>query len=102
MAQVRVLPGGEVLRSGMSVADAASSRDALAKGIYTRLFDWAVESVNAATDPDGRPPSRIIGVLDIFGFEDQWRNGFEQLFINATNEALQHVFNDTIFKAEVG
>lgn len=27
-------------------------------------------------------------------------NGFEQLFINTTNESLQKLFNDIIFRAE--
>lgn len=43
----------------------------------------------------------MIGVLDIFGFEDQKINGFEQFLINSTNEALQAVFNDSIFRTEV-
>jgi myosin heavy subunit len=79
-------------------------RDALAKALYTRLFDWTVAAINSAVSPaEGAlraAGERIIGVLDIFGFEDQLSNGFEQLFINTTNESLQAVFNAQIFKAE--
>ena len=38
--------------------------------------------------------------LSQFGFEDMKVNGFEQLFINTTNEQLQRLFNDIIFKQE--
>lgn len=112
VTMVRKLPGGEVNVGRLKVLEAEALRDALAKAVYTRLFDWTVEAVNRAIDDDategpgtraegeGKSTRHVIGVLDIFGFEDQWSNGFEQLFINATNEALQHVFNDQIFRAE--
>lgn len=103
-AKVRELPGGESLVSANSAVEATSLRDALAKALYTRLFDSTVEAINSAISPAegalGAAGERIIGVLDIFGFEDQLSNGFEQLFINTTNESLQAVFNAQIFKAE--
>jgi myosin heavy subunit len=42
-----------------------------------------------------------IGLLDIFGFEDMAINGFEQMFINLTNERIQHLFNSIMFDREV-
>nr|GMC73655.1 myosin-6-like isoform X1 [Ipomoea batatas] len=47
---------------------AATSRDALAKTVYSKLFDWLVEKINNSIgqDPDSR---LLIGVLDIYGFE---------------------------------
>jgi myosin heavy subunit len=59
-----------------------------------------VTRVNWALDKDESENPYVIGVLDSFGFEDMTINGFEQLFINTTNEMLQKVFNDIIFKEE--
>lgn len=47
---------------------AVLSRDALAKVIYSRLFDWLVNKINSSIGQD--PHSKfLIGVLDIYGFE---------------------------------
>ena len=76
---MRELPGGESVISSNTSADATSHRDALAKALYTKLFDWTVEAINRAILPPagalGAAGERIIGVLDIFGFEDQRVNG---------------------------
>ena len=73
-------------------------RHALAKATFSRLFDWLVQRANKAFDKSDQ--SQFIGILDIFGFEDMATNGFEQVFINTTNEQLQKVFNDLVFEAE--
>ncbi|KAK6143975.1 hypothetical protein DH2020_020795 [Rehmannia glutinosa] len=71
---------------------ATSSRDALAKIVYTRLFDWLVDRINSSIGQD--PNSKyLIGVLDIYGFESFKTNSFEQFCINLTNEKLQQHFN---------
>uniref|UniRef100_A0A2N9EFJ8 Myosin motor domain-containing protein n=1 Tax=Fagus sylvatica TaxID=28930 RepID=A0A2N9EFJ8_FAGSY len=47
---------------------AVASRDALAKTVYARLFDWLVDKINRSVGQDLN--SRVqIGVLDIYGFE---------------------------------
>ncbi|XP_077236357.1 myosin isoform X2 [Tasmannia lanceolata] len=78
---------------------AIASRDALAKTIYSRLFDWLVEKINRSVGQD--LDSRIqIGVLDIYGFECFTNNSFEQFCINFANEKLQQHFNEHVFKME--
>lgn len=45
---------------------AMNSRDALAKHIYAKLFNWIVEHVNKALHSSVKQHS-FIGVLDIYG-----------------------------------
>ncbi|KAJ6698250.1 MYOSIN [Salix purpurea] len=78
---------------------AVASRDALAKTVYARLFDWLVEKINRSVGQD--PTSQIqVGVLDIYGFECFKYNSFEQFCINFANEKLQQHFNEHVFKME--
>jgi myosin heavy subunit len=65
--------------SPQTADQARDSRDALAKALYSRLFDYLVARTNAAFDVDPDPSSSFIGILDIFGFEDLTPNGFEQV-----------------------
>ncbi|RLN87510.1 hypothetical protein BBJ28_00020393, partial [Nothophytophthora sp. Chile5] len=80
--------------------NAVYARDAIAKALYSRLFDWVIVQVNASLGHDPAPLP-YIGVLDIFGFESFQRNDFEQLLINYTNEVLQATFNNQVFIAEM-
>ncbi|WZY68274.1 hypothetical protein YC2023_000514 [Brassica napus] len=78
---------------------AVTSRDALSKTVYARLFDWLVDKINRSVGQD--PNSRFkIGVLDIYGFECFKSNSFEQFCINFANEKLQQHFNEHVFKME--
>uniref|UniRef100_A0A0D3FMK2 Myosin motor domain-containing protein n=1 Tax=Oryza barthii TaxID=65489 RepID=A0A0D3FMK2_9ORYZ len=89
----------EIITRTLDPASALVSRDALAKTIYSRLFDWIVEKINVSIGQD--PNSKqLIGVLDIYGFESFKINSFEQLCINYTNEKLQQHFNQHVFKME--
>ncbi|KAK3165261.1 hypothetical protein QOZ80_1AG0030990 [Eleusine coracana subsp. coracana] len=88
-----------VITTSVGPQSATVSRDGLAKQIYSRLFDWLVNRINASIGQD--PTSnQLIGVLDIYGFESFKTNSFEQLCINFTNEKLQQHFNQNVFKME--
>ncbi|XWS36516.1 hypothetical protein CRYUN_Cryun20dG0091400 [Craigia yunnanensis] len=89
----------ETIIKWLDPESAAFSRDALAKILYSRLFDWIVDKINSSIGQD--PDSKIlIGVLDIYGFESFKTNSFEQFCINLTNEKLQQHFNQHVFKME--
>ncbi|CAK9144800.1 unnamed protein product [Ilex paraguariensis] len=96
--RVIVTPDGNITKL-LDPAAAVTSRDALAKTIYSRLFDWIVDKINNSIGQDPNAKS-IIGVLDIYGFESFKINSFEQLCINLTNEKLQQHFNQHVFKME--
>uniref|UniRef100_A0A6V3LQ19 Myosin motor domain-containing protein n=2 Tax=Lotharella globosa TaxID=91324 RepID=A0A6V3LQ19_9EUKA len=83
----------------LSATEATSARDALAKFVYEKLFDWLVQKVNQVVAPKGGSKYSI-GILDIFGFEIFDQNSYEQLCINFTNEKLQQFFNFHTFKQE--
>lgn len=50
----------------MTMKQATNARDALAKHIYARMFDWIVEHINMALQTSSKQHS-FIGVLDIYG-----------------------------------
>ncbi|CAH2038926.1 unnamed protein product [Thlaspi arvense] len=89
----------ESITKSLDPDSAALGRDALAKIVYSKLFDWLVTKINNSIGQD--PNSKhIIGVLDIYGFESFKTNSFEQFCINLTNEKLQQHFNQHVFKME--
>ncbi|XP_041436413.1 myosin IF L homeolog isoform X1 [Xenopus laevis] len=82
----------------LNVEQASYTRDALSKALYSRVFDFLVESINKAMQKPYEEYS--IGVLDIYGFEIFQKNGFEQFCINFVNEKLQQIFIELTLKAE--
>ncbi|CAM9168994.1 unnamed protein product, partial [Laminaria digitata] len=78
--------------------DSSNSRDALAKEMYRRLFDWIVEKVNLSIECATK--GLTMGILDIYGFEIFDSNDFEQFCINYVNEKLQQYFIDHTIRAE--
>ncbi|XP_072396790.1 unconventional myosin-Va isoform X1 [Diabrotica undecimpunctata] len=89
----------DIFLKPMSVQDAIASRDALAKHIYSELFNWVVLMINRTLESE-IPRHRFVGVLDIYGFETFEINSFEQFCINYANEKLQQQFNLHVFKLE--
>ncbi|XP_051954529.1 myosin VIa isoform X2 [Xyrauchen texanus] len=89
---------GTVIKVPLKVEQASNARDALAKAIYSRLFDHVVTRINQCFPFDSS--AHFIGVLDIAGFEYFEHNSFEQFCINYCNEKLQQFFNERILKEE--
>ncbi|XP_067170062.1 unconventional myosin-Ia isoform X2 [Apteryx mantelli] len=82
----------EVVLTSLSVSQGYYGRDALAKNIYGRLFDWLVNRINTSIQVKPGKQRKVMGVLDIYGFEIFQDNGFEQFVINYCNEKLQQIF----------
>jgi myosin-6 len=89
---------GTVIMVPLKVHEASNARDALAKAIYSRLFDHIVGRINESIP--FQESAYYIGVLDIAGFEYFTVNSFEQFCINYCNEKLQQFFNQRILKDE--
>ncbi|TRY71685.1 hypothetical protein TCAL_03149 [Tigriopus californicus] len=89
---------GTVIMVPLKVHEATNARDALAKAIYSSLFDFIVKQINDSIPFE--QSSYYIGVLDIAGFEYFTVNSFEQFCINYCNEKLQQFFNQRILKDE--
>ncbi|XP_064590810.1 unconventional myosin-Ia isoform X3 [Zonotrichia leucophrys gambelii] len=82
----------ETVLTTLTVPQGYYGRDALAKNIYSRLFDWLVKRINASIQVKSDKQRKVMGVLDIYGFEIFQDNGFEQFIINYCNEKLQQIF----------
>ncbi|ETE68357.1 Myosin-Va [Ophiophagus hannah] len=95
----KIITTSETVIKPMTKLQAINARDALAKKIYSHLFDFIVEQINKALQFSGKQHS-FIGVLDIYGFETFDLNSFEQFCINYANEKLQQQFNLHVFKLE--
>jgi myosin heavy subunit len=98
LVEPRIQTGKELVSTHLTPKKAASSRDALAKAMYYRIFLWIVKKINLVLAQD--KANHFIGVLDISGFEIFRINSFEQLCINYTNEKLQQFFNNHMFTLE--
>uniref|UniRef100_A0A182MQJ1 Myosin motor domain-containing protein n=1 Tax=Anopheles culicifacies TaxID=139723 RepID=A0A182MQJ1_9DIPT len=95
---------GEIMTKSHDTKQAEYGRDALAKAIYDRMFTWIIQRINKAILVPGSTTqkryNKVIGVLDIYGFEIFDRNSFEQFCINYCNEKLQQLFIELVLKQE--
>ncbi|KAL0816304.1 hypothetical protein Bca101_072748 [Brassica carinata] len=92
--------GKDTIVQKLTLPQAIDARDALAKSVYSCLFDWLVEQINESLAVGKRRTGRSISILDIYGFESFDKNSFEQFCINYANERLQQHFNRHLFKLE--
>lgn len=90
----------EKMKTPLNSEQAIYVRDALAKGIYDRLFTWIVKKINASLATPSKERCTLLGLLDIYGFEIFESNGFEQFCINYCNEKLQQLFIELTLKSE--
>ena len=90
----------------LTAQQATDVRDALARAIYSALFEWIVARVNATLNVEASGDDfgggRTIGLLDIYGFECFEHNSLEQLLINLANERLQRHFNQQVIEQGEG
>ncbi|XP_051906936.1 unconventional myosin-Ih [Hippocampus zosterae] len=90
----------EEVFSPFSVDHAVYARDALAKAVYGRTFNWLVNKINESLANVDSSRKTVIGLLDIYGFEVFTVNSFEQFCINYCNEKLQQLFIQLTLKSE--
>ncbi|XP_072847241.2 unconventional myosin-Ia isoform X1 [Pogona vitticeps] len=82
----------EKVVTSLNISQGYYARDALGKNIYNRLFNWLVNRINESIKVTTTERKKVMGVLDIYGFEIFQNNSFEQFIINYCNEKLQQIF----------
>ena len=95
-----VIAGTEECYVNFNIEEAEYTRDSIAKYIYEKIFQIVVTEINKKICGNDQIYDKYIGLLDIFGFEIFDKNSFEQICINYTNEKLQELFNNYIFRLE--
>ncbi|KAM7487926.1 hypothetical protein LguiB_025410 [Lonicera macranthoides] len=106
--------GNDTIVQKLILSQAIDTRDALAKSIYSSLFDWLVEQINKSLAIGKRRTGRSISILDIYGFESFDKPlgllsllDEESTFPNGTdltfaNKLKQHLNHNSCFKGERG
>lgn len=100
LTQKTIHARGESVSSPLDKELSVYARDALAKAIYDRLFTWLVTRFNESLQTTKKNRNKVMGILDIYGFEIFENNSFEQFCINYCNEKLQQLFIELTLKSE--
>lgn len=90
----------DIVSKSLTLLQAIETRDAIAKFIYSSLFEWLVQQVNKSLEVGENHTEKSISILDICGFQSFQKNSFEQFCINYANERLQQHFYRHLFKLE--
>ncbi|CAG9534793.1 unnamed protein product [Cercopithifilaria johnstoni] len=69
LTKPKVKVGNEWVNKGQNIEQVTWSVGAMAKGLYSRVFNWLVKKCNQTLDQKGISRDFFIGVLDIAGFE---------------------------------
>lgn len=94
---------GNITVTQLNLMQAEYTKNSLCKDMYSKLFDWIIKKINIIIDPKihlEETQHKLIGVLDIYGFEIFEHNSFEQFCINYVNEKLQQIFIEQTLKTE--
>nr|XP_006825386.1 PREDICTED: unconventional myosin-Ib-like [Saccoglossus kowalevskii] len=90
---------GDKVVTSLDPSHAVYGRNAVCKAIYARLFEWIIKTINESIRVS-KTKRKVMGVLDIYGFEIFQNNSFEQFIINYCNEKLQQIFIELTLKEE--
>ncbi|KAL3836166.1 hypothetical protein ACJMK2_021608 [Sinanodonta woodiana] len=103
LISTQITAGGNDVQKKKSPAEANVGRDALAKALYERMFQWIVRQINTDLHPEEHRGGdcQNIGIVDIAGFEKLDINSFEQFCINIANERLQNFMNGKVIQTEL-
>merc|ERR1719206_782165 len=96
----KIKVGTEWVTKGQNIGQATNSVGGIARGIYSRLFNWLIDKCNQTLIDPTMKKMNFCAVLDIAGFEIFEYNGYEQISINFVNEKLQQFFNHHMFVVE--
>ena len=84
MTKKKTIAGKEIVFSELTLEQTYMARNALVKDLYCCIFSWIIKKINStisegnqSSSEVGGDKSNFIGILDIFGFEDFDKNGFE-------------------------
>lgn len=90
----------DVIIADLSAGEASRIRNSLCKTLYSRLFTWLINRINDSTKSKQHGKRKVLGVLDMYGFEVFERNYFEQLVINYCNEKIHQTVIQITLKDE--